>query len=181
MKWICTIIYKKILGWKVSGQFPELKQYVVIVAPHTSWHDFYMGILVRSVLSVKVNFVAKKELFVFPLGWLFRALGGFPVDRTEGQNTVANTVALFHQYPTFKLAIAPEGTCKKVEHWKTGFYHIAKMAKIPIIMVSFDYGKKEHRVSEPFYPSKNETIDFEQMHRFFESVTGKNPENFHIN
>ncbi|PKP43839.1 MAG: acyltransferase [Bacteroidetes bacterium HGW-Bacteroidetes-13] len=178
MKWICAFIYQKLLGWKVVGQFPELRQYVVIVAPHTSWHDFYMGILIRKMLAVKVNFVAKKELFIFPFGWLFRALGGFPIDRTEGQNTVSNSVALFHQFPTFKLAIAPEGTRKKVERWKTGFYHIAKMAKVPIVMVSFDYGRKEHCISEPFYPTNDETADFVQLHRFFEKATGKIPENF---
>lgn len=178
MRWICKFIYEKLLGWKTSGQFPGLDQYVVIVAPHTSWHDFYMGILVRCVLSVKVNFVAKKELFSFPFGWVFRALGGSPVDRSEGQNTVANTAALFRQNPTFKLAIAPEGTRKKVERWKTGFYHIAKLAEVPIVMVAFDYGKKEHRISEPFYTTANETSDFEQLHRFFEKSTGKIPENF---
>lgn len=177
MKWICRFIYKKLLGWKIIGQFPKLNQYVVIVAPHTSWHDFYMGILIRGTLSVRVNFVAKKELFTFPFGWIFRALGGAPIDRSEGQNTVANTVALFRQNPTFKLAIAPEGTRKKVSRWKTGFYHIAKMAEVPIVMVAFDYGKKEHRISEPFYPTEHESSDIELMHRFFEKAVGKVPKN----
>jgi len=161
----------------VEGEFPnELKQYIVIAAPHTHWYDLPMGLLLRRVTSTIINFVAKKELFVWPLGWYLRKVGGFSMDRTPGQKSVDAYAEMFKKHPSFILNIAPEGTRKKVDKWKTGFYYIAKKAEVPIVMVSFDYGRKTHTISKPFTPTDSIEADFEFMHSFFEGVTGKIPE-----
>jgi len=170
-------IYSKILKWKVFGEFPKgFKQYVVIAAPHTHWHDLPMGLLLRKVTDTEINFVAKKELFVWPLGWYLRKVGGFALDRTPGQKTVDAYVQLFKENSKFILNIAPEGTRKKVDKWKTGFYYIAKAANVPIVMVAFDYANKKHVVSKPFYPTDDVDADFKLMYTFFKGVIGKVPE-----
>lgn len=168
-KWI----FNKILGWKLKGDFPFLKKYIIIVVPHTSWHDFYLGVLVRSMVKIPMNYVAKKELFDSPLGWYFKWSGGAPIDRSKNSNTVDAIISLFEERKEFRLAIAPEGTRKKVATWKTGFYHIAKGAKVPIIMVAFDYKKKEVRVEPPFYPSDSIKTDFDFMQNYFSGIVGK--------
>lgn len=169
-------IYSKILKWNVFGEFPkDLDKYIVIAAPHTHWHDLHMGLLLRKVTNTIINFVAKKELFVWPLGWYLRKVGGFALDRTPGQKTVDAYVQLFKENSKFILNIAPEGTRKKVDKWKTGFYYIAKAANVPIVMVAFDYGNKKHIISKPFYPTDDVDADFKLMHAFFKDVAGKVP------
>jgi len=180
MQWLAKFIYFKILGWKVVGNTDfskdEIKKAVIIAAPHTSWHDFYMGVLLRAVLNVKTNFVGKKELFVFPLGWLFRLLGGAPIDRHTKENKVSAIAKLFSEKDEFRMTMSPEGTRKKVEKWRTGFYYIAKEAKVPIIMFTLDFENKQNKISEPFYPTDNVEKDFEFMHAFYKDVKGKIPE-----
>ncbi|MEZ4856122.1 MAG: 1-acyl-sn-glycerol-3-phosphate acyltransferase [Gelidibacter sp.] len=143
--------------------------------PHTSWHDFYVGLFCK-VISVKSNFVGKKELFIWPFSYYFRAIGGAALDRTSGQNRVEAIAKLFNDRDEFRLALAPEGTRKKVKQWKTGFYYIAKTAKVPIIMFTLDFENKQNCISEPFYPTDNMEADFKFMHNFFKGVKGKIPE-----
>lgn len=180
MQWLAKFIYFKILGWKVVGNTDlskdEIKKAVIIAAPHTSWHDFYIGVLLRAVLNVKTNFVGKKELFVFPIGWLFRLLGGAPIDRHTKENKVSAIAKLFNEKDEFRMAMSPEGTRKKVDKWRTGFYYIAKEANVPIIMFTLDFENKQNKISEPFYPTDNIEKDFEFMHNFYKDVKGKIPE-----
>lgn len=173
-KWI----YKDILGWKTVGDFSQdtVKKAVIIAVPHTSWHDFYMGILLRTTFGVKIGFIGKKELFKWPMGVLFRAMGGAPIDRTPGQDKVQSIAKVFENREEFRLNIAPEGTRKKVDKLKTGFYYIAIAANVPIIMIAFDFGKKEHRISKPLYPSGNIEEDMLVIHEFFKGAIGKVPE-----
>jgi 1-acyl-sn-glycerol-3-phosphate acyltransferase len=178
MRWLSKFIYHKLLGWKVTGfsDFESVKKAVIIAVPHTSWHDFYIGVLLRSVIGLKANFVGKKELFAFPFGWIFRALGGAPVVRKTNENQVEAIARLFDEHDVFRMAMAPEGTRKKVEEWRTGFYYIAKAANVPIIMFTLDFENKENRFSEPFYPTDDKEADFKFMRKFFEGVKGKVPE-----
>lgn len=180
MQWLAKFIYFKILGWKVVGNTDisksTIKKAVIIAAPHTSWHDFYIGVLLRSVLKVKTNFVGKKELFVFPIGWFFRMLGGAPIDRYNKGNKVQAIARLFKERDEFRMAMSPEGTRKKVNEWRTGFYYIAKEAKVPIIMFTLDFENKQNLISEPFYPTDDVKKDFEFIHKFYEGVKGKIPE-----
>ncbi|WP_103068702.1 1-acyl-sn-glycerol-3-phosphate acyltransferase [Aquimarina sediminis] len=178
MKYFSSFIYHKILGWKIVGDFSAetVKKCVVVVVPHTSWHDFYIGLLIRKLVNLKISFLGKKELFKWPLGWYLKKVGGISLDRTPGQNKVEAIAELFQKRDELRLALAPEGTRKKVKEWKTGFYHIAKTAKVPIIMVTFDFGKKQNVISKPFYPTDNIEKDLEYMYSFFKGVIGKVPE-----
>ncbi|WP_426430291.1 1-acyl-sn-glycerol-3-phosphate acyltransferase [Winogradskyella sp. HB-48] len=177
MRWLAKLIYFKLLGWKIVGNTnfskDKIKKAVIIAVPHTSWHDFYIGILLRKITGVKTNFVGKKELFRWPFGYYFRAVGGKPLDRTSGQNKVEAIAKLFEEEEEFRLALAPEGTRKKVDSWKTGFYYIAKAANVPIIMFTLDFKNKQNKVSEPFYPTDDVEADFKYMISFFEGVEGK--------
>ncbi len=178
MKRFFSFIYRNILGWKIVGDFnaDAVKKCVVVVVPHTSWHDFYIGLFIRQLVNLKISFLGKKELFKWPFGWYFKKVGGIPLDRTPGQNKVEAIAELFKKRDELRLTIAPEGTRKKVTEWKTGFYHIAKAARVPIIMVTFDFGKKQNKISEPFYPTDDMEKDFKYMYSFFKGVKGKIPE-----
>lgn len=181
MRGFSYLLFCKIFGWKLDGEIDaSIKKCVIIVAPHTSWFDFFIGILVRKILSVQIDFVAKKELFQSPFGWYFKWVGGTSLDRTPNQNKVEAIAGIFKSKPVFRLALSPEGTRKKVKIWKTGFYYIAKEAEVPIIMVSFDYKRKIVKFSDPFYASKDKEKDFSEIHEFYEGVQGKNPEKFEI-
>lgn len=177
MQWLAKIIYSNLLGWKVVGNINASKNSVnkaiIIAAPHTSWHDFYIGILLRSVINIKTHFIGKKELFVFPIGWFFKALGGLPIDRHTNENKVDAIAKLFSKYDVFRMALAPEGTRKKVDKWRTGFYYIAKKANVPIIMITFDFKNKQNTISEPFYTTTNIEADFKFMQSFYSGVSGK--------
>ena len=176
MSWLSEFIFFKLMKWKLIGEFSKLKKYVVVVAPHTSWHDFFLGLAVRKFSKTNINYVGKKELFDSPMGWYFRRTGGAPIDRSKSTNKVDAIVSIFDDKEEFRLAMAPEGTRKKVAKWKTGFYYIAKKANIPIVMVSFDYKKKEVNISEPFYPTNNIESDFNYMQQFYKDVVGKIPD-----
>jgi 1-acyl-sn-glycerol-3-phosphate acyltransferase len=180
MRWLAKFIYFKILGWKVLGNTScskdTVKKAVIIAAPHTSWQDFIIGVLLRKVLDLKTNFVGKKELFVGPLGWYMRAIGGAPIDRHTKENKVEAIAKLFKDRDEFRMAMAPEGTRKKVEEWRTGFYYIAKAANVPILMFTLDFENKQNKISEPFYPTDDMEADFKFMRNFFEGVKGKIPE-----
>ena len=130
-----------ITGWKIRGKFPyHLKKCVVIVAPHTSSWDFFLGLAVRSKLRLGfIHFLGKKELFDGPFGFLFRWLGGIPVDRFSSHNMVDQVVQKFKSEESFSLVLSPEGTRKKVERLRTGFYNIAQQAGVPLVMVGFDF------------------------------------------
>ncbi|CAN5344033.1 1-acyl-sn-glycerol-3-phosphate acyltransferase [soil metagenome] len=179
MKFISHVIFFKGLNWKLHGRIdPGIKKCVVIVAPHTSWYDFFLGLLVRKILDVPTDFVAKKELFKPPFGWYFRWVGGTPIDRSTKQNKVEAIIQIFNSKDVFRLAISPEGTRKKTERWKTGFYHVAREAQVPIIKVSFDYRLKEVKIAPPFWTTNNMEEDLKNILSFYDGVEGKVAENF---
>ena len=155
MKSICKLILKW-SGWKVNGDMPrDIKKYVIIVAPHTSNWDFIIGVLVRCAFGFHSKYLAKKELFRAPLGWLFRKLGGYPVDRSKKTNMVDQVVDYYNSHDEFVIAVAPEGTRKKVEKWRTGFYFIAYKAGVPIIPAVMDRKHKMVTIHKPFRPTGN--------------------------
>lgn len=171
-------IFFRLMGWKIIGEMdPSIKKSIMIVVPHTSWHDFYIGLFARGIINLEMNYVAKKELFIFPFGTYFRWMGGAPLDRTGGKNIVDSIASIFKEREVFRLAIAPEGTRKKVTEWKTGFYYIALKAQVPIIPIAFDYGKKQVVLNKPFYPTGNIETDFEILKHLYKGVIGKIPEN----
>ncbi|MCX2719945.1 1-acyl-sn-glycerol-3-phosphate acyltransferase [Lentiprolixibacter aurantiacus] len=176
MKALASFIYFRLMGWKLTGNFPDVRKCVVIVAPHTSWVDFIVGLLVRKIVGLEINFIGKKSLFRPPFGWWFRSLGGTPVDRFKNEDTVASISRIFNSRDEFRLALSPEGTRKKVEKWRSGFYYIAKAAEVPIVMVAFDFGKKEVKISDPVWPTDDKEMDFKTYLEFYKGVEGKIPE-----
>lgn len=171
-------IFFRIMGWKIEGAFDEnIKKCVLMVLPHTSWHDFYIGIFTRGICGVNINFIAKKELFRFPFGYYFRWMGGVPIDRTGSLNEVDAIVNVFEKHKEFRLAIAPEGTRKTVRELRSGFYYIAVKANVPVIPVSFDFGRKSVSIGKPFYPTSNYEDDLKILLKHFRGVIGKISEN----
>jgi 1-acyl-sn-glycerol-3-phosphate acyltransferase len=165
-------------GWKALRyeHLHDIPQYVLIAAPHTSNWDFPLGILVRCACQLnKVRFLAKSSLFIFPFSLLFKAMGGFPVDRSKASKQVDNYIEVFKKNPDFAIVIAPEGTRKKVNSFKTGFYFIAKGAGIPIVMTRFDYSTKTVDFSEPFLPGDKPEQDIAFIENYFRGIKGKNP------
>lgn len=176
-KRLYKFIYFKVLGWKLFGTVDSsVKKCIVIVIPHTSNLDFFIALLVRGIMGVEINFVGKKELFAFPFGYYFRSVGGAPLDRSGGKNNVDATAEVFNKHETFRLALSPEGTRKKVTELRTGFYYIALKANVPIIPVAFDYGKKEVRVGNPVYVKGDYEEDLKMILPHFKDVIGKIPE-----
>jgi 1-acyl-sn-glycerol-3-phosphate acyltransferase len=181
MKLFAKFILIYILGWKIEGKFPtHLKKYVIIAAPHTHWQDFPIGILVKWSQGININFIGKSSLFKPPFGFIFRWLGGTPVNRSKRTNKVQAIIDVFNSKETFVLALSPEGTRKKVEEWKTGFYFIAKGANVPIVMATLDFEYKKVKISEPYYLTGLQEKDFKHFYQFYKGVKGKLPKNFNL-
>lgn len=177
MKYISRLIIK-LIGWKSVGSFPyHLKKYVVIVAPHTSSWDFIIGVLFRYALAIeKAKYLGKQELFKPPFGFIFRWLGGYPVDRSNNRNMVDEVIKIFDAHDEFAIALSPEGTRKRVDKLRTGFYNIAKGAKVPIVMVGFDFSRREVIISEPLMTTESQEDDFKRILDFFRPIKGRYPE-----
>ncbi|GAB4248246.1 MAG: lysophospholipid acyltransferase family protein [Ekhidna sp.] len=179
IKWILSSLYK-LFGWKVKGKKPDLKKYVIIVAPHTSNWDFFVGWGARNVIGFKPNFLAKDSLFKIPLiGWFLKFIGGVPVERKnkrKSKQLVEQVVDLYKTRDEFVMTITPEGTRSYAPKWKTGFYRIAQEAHVPIVKIGFDYPSKTVTIAEPFYPTGNMEEEIEEIKNYFKQFTGKNPE-----
>ena len=171
-----TILFRS-LGWNTKVQFPAgVKKCVIIAGPHTHWMDFPVGLAYRSFLRLKnARFLGKKELFDGPFGFFFRWVGGIPVDRFSKHNVVDQVVDILSKESEIMIALSPEGTREKVDRLRTGFYHIAKKAGIPIVMIGLDFGNRGIVVSEPFYTTDREQADFDRILQFFGPVQGKIP------
>ena len=171
-------IFFRLMGWKIAGEIDKnIKKCILMVVPHTSWHDFYLGIFTRGITGIPMHYIGKKELFKFPFGWYFKWMGGKPLDRSGNLNKVDSIAMTFEKYDELRLAIAPEGTRKQVNELKTGFYYIALKANVPIIPVAFDFGNKVVRIGKPFIPTGNYEQDLKIILPHFKDIKGKVPEN----
>jgi 1-acyl-sn-glycerol-3-phosphate acyltransferase len=167
ISWFSKIIFLRLMGWKIEGDFPSLNKFVLAVVPHTRNTDFIIGVLTRAVVDQKISYVGKKELFNPLTGWFFRALGGTPINRNWTENKVSSIAKIFKEKEVFRMAITPEGTRKKVDKWKTGFYYIAMEAEVPILLVNFNYALKQVGFLKLFYPTGNIEKDFKEMESYF--------------
>ncbi len=174
---ICWNLFLQWQGWTIRDEFPyHLKKCVIAVGPHTSAWDFVVGLAVRSKLKLyHLKFLGKAELFNGPFGFFFRKMGGFPVDRFSNNNVVDQVVAKFNVSDSFVLALSPEGTRKKVDKLRTGFYHIAHHAGVPIVLAGLDFGRKQIVFSKPFITTGNMEADFAYFIHFFAQMDGKIP------
>ena len=179
MQQFAKFIFLRIWGWKIENTVPgHIKKCVIIAAPHTSWQDFPVGIFTKWVCGFPANFIGKASIFKPPFGFLFKALGGTPVDRSKSANLVDAIIDIFNSKDQFILALAPEGTRRKVATWKTGFYFIAKGAKVPVIMIGLDFEHKKVIISEPYTITEDKEKDFKVFYDFFKDIKGKHPERF---
>ena len=157
------------------GDWP--KKCVVPTGPHTSNRDFPYGIYARAAAGRYIQFVAKSSLFKGPAGWAMKFMGGVPVEREKRTNFVQAVANIFEERDEFYLCIAMEGTRKKVDRFKTGFYWIAREANVPMVFAKFDFGNRVIEFSKPFYPTGDVRADFDVIYRYFDGVQGLVPEN----
>jgi 1-acyl-sn-glycerol-3-phosphate acyltransferase len=162
-------------GWKATGTPPADRRCVIIAAPHTSNWDFVNLLGLTSDLGVKVHFMGKTSLFRWPLRRFMADMGGIPVDRHTRHNAVQAMVDEFARRKEFMLVIAPEGTRSAVTQWRTGFYHIAQAAGVPLVIGMMDYGKKSGGLGPAIMPSGDYRADMAKIVEFYCGVTPRNP------
>lgn len=180
MKTIAKAILK-LIGWQVNDSVGYLPKCVICVAPHTSNYDFILGELAYLSLGRTAGFLMKKDWFFFPLGILFRAIGGVPVDRSRKTSLTRQLADEFNKRSQFNIAITPEGTRKAVTDWKAGFYFIAKEANVPILLATINYGAKRVDLFEKFTPTDNVEADLAYIKsRFTDASAARHPEKFRV-
>ncbi len=162
-------------GWTAVNANPDLRKCVVIAAPHTSNWDFVFFLGAAITLDIPLSFMGKKSLFRWPFGKAMRELGGIAVDRSSSQNYVQSIAEEFANRDEFMLTIAPEGTRSAVARWKTGFYHIAMQAKVPLVIGMMDYAHKRVGLAEAFWPTGDYAKDMEKVLAFYQTTTPKYP------
>lgn len=177
-KVIYNFIYRQILRWKTNVTVPNYDKCVICAAPHTSNWDLFIGKLFYGAIGRKTSFMMKKEWFFFPLGVLFRAIGGIPVDRRRKTSLVEQMTEQFAKSKKFHLAITPEGTRKANPNWKKGFYYIALKAKVPIMLIAIDYPNKTIVSTKAIMPSGDLGKDMREIKLYYKNFKGKNPRNF---
>jgi len=163
----------RICGWRLAGAMPDRAKLVLIAAPHSSWWDGFWGLIMRSALGIDVSFMAKRELFAGPLGWLLRRAGGVPIERSQSSGVVEQMTARFAASERLWLGIAPEGTRKHVTKWKNGFWHIARKAGVPILPVYFDYPSRTIGLGPLFETTGDIAADLAALHAFYAPWRGK--------
>ncbi|KAF1054880.1 MAG: hypothetical protein GAK43_00619 [Stenotrophomonas maltophilia] len=167
----------RLAGWRIEGTLPDLPRFVVIGAHHTSNWDFVLFIAVKFVLRLNARWFGKHTLFRGPWGRLMRHWGGIPIRRHQRLNTVDQAVQAFAEREELILVLSPEGTRRKVERWKMGFYHIARGAGVPVVLAALDYPARRIVLGEAFQPTGDEDADLRYILGFYRAYAPKRPEN----
>jgi 1-acyl-sn-glycerol-3-phosphate acyltransferase len=176
-----------LFGWKITHYLPdEIKKCVIVVAPHTSNWDFVFGMGALKYMDLHPRFAIKKEWIKFPFKKLMLSSGALPIDRSP-KNTLGDKTSsvdamadLFKVHDTLRLIITPEGTRSRMEKWKTGFYHVALKANVPIAFGFMDYKKKECGIDNFFYPTGDFKADMKIIMDFYKNINAKHPQNFSV-
>ena len=168
----------RLFGWRIAGELPNVSKFVAIVAPHTSNWDFFFGLCAIFELGVQVDWVGKHTLFRRPWGPFMRFLGGTPIIRTESKGAVGQIVEAMRGRESYVLGFSPEGTRRREDRWKTGFYHIARQAGVPILQTYFDYDRKIVGIGPLFEPTGDIDRDLAGIKEFYRGKTGKYPAQF---
>lgn len=169
-----SLLYLKIAGWRLSGEVPEARRYVMIAAPHTSNWDLLMMLAIVFAYRLKVYFLAKHTIFAPPFGLVLRWLGGIPVNRERAHNLVEQAVELFATHDDLILVVPPEGTRQQVRYWKSGFYYISYGAQVPIVLGFADFKHRIAGFGGTYMPSGNFAEDLVKIQAFYADITGKN-------
>lgn len=174
--WIARF-YFWLTGWQVAGDAPPIPKFVVLAAPHTSNYDGVMLVGASWIVRRKLEFMIKAEWTRGIVGPLIRALGGLGIDRSASRNVVGHCIEKFKERDELILVVPPEGTRKKTDHWKTGFYWIAVGAGVPILLARLDYAKKSVDLTAPlFYPTGDIEADMEKIWDYYRGATARFPE-----
>lgn len=176
-KWIARW-FLRLGGWTIEGERPVHRRFVLIAAPHTSNWDFPLMLAFATMFDIKISWLAKHSLFFPPLGWFLRALGGIPVVRNTNSNVVADMVLAFESGGDLALAVPTEGTRARVEYWKSGFYHIANGAGVPIVPSYLDFGQKRAGFGPALIPSGDIQKDMDYFRKIYGNSRGKFPDKF---
>jgi len=169
---VISIIILKFIGWNAKGEETTIKKFVLIGAPHTSNWDFPLMLMVVLKLKLSVFWMGKHTLFPFPFAGLMKWLGGIPINRSASHNVVRETVKHYKENKELIVLIPPEGTRSKVSEWKTGFYHIANMANVPILLGYVDAKNKEAGFVDFFYPTGSPEKDMDEIQKFYAPLKG---------
>jgi len=166
----------RVFGWTLSRPEGVPRKFVFIAAPHTSNWDFPFMVATAWALGLDISWLGKHTLFQPPHGWFFRAMGGIPVDRRSRQNIVQQVVKRFEEAEDLILGVPPEGTRRKVEYWKSGFYHIATEAGVPIGCAFLDFEQRRAGIGGFFEPTGDVGADMDKVRAFYEGIRGKHPD-----
>lgn len=164
-----------LMGWNIAGHFPQKSKFILAVAPHTSNWDFIISMLVMLALNLKVTFMGKSSIFIWPVKRLLIKLGGVAIERNHPNGIVGQMVSLFNERHSMVLGLSPEGTRSKTKEWKTGFLIIANKANVPIIPISLDFQKKEVEIYNEFYVDKDIKQALKEVKDIYAGVCAKNP------
>jgi 1-acyl-sn-glycerol-3-phosphate acyltransferase len=165
-------------GWRIEGERPPYDSFVLIAAPHTSNWDFPYMLAFATLFDIKISWLAKHSLFYPPMGWITRVLGGIPIERHKNSNVVAELVDLLKNDPKLVLAVPAEGTRSYSDYWKSGFYHIARGAGVPIVPSYLDYGQRRGGFGPALIPTDDVKADMDYLREFYGPMMGKHPELF---
>ena len=160
-------------GWRMVGEFPDLPRLMIIVAPHSSAWDAVWGLAAKLAMGVDVRFMAKRELFRGPLGWLLRRFGGEAVDRSRPGGTVEQAAQRMREAERLWLVIAPEGTRRRVQQWKRGFWHIARSAEVPVLCAWFHYPDRTVGIGPMLHMTDDLEADMQRVRQLFRPYIGK--------
>jgi 1-acyl-sn-glycerol-3-phosphate acyltransferase len=166
------------LGWRVASPIPDVPKLVAVVAPHTCGWDVVIGLAVVTALGIRVGFLAKRETFRWPLAWLFKSMGGIPVDRDAPGGLVAQAADAFRTGDRLYLALAPEGTRRKVARWKTGFHRIARAANVPLVPVWLDYRTRQVGIGPLRVATDDLEADMAWLKSHFTADMARHPERY---
>ncbi|MGE3104386.1 MAG: 1-acyl-sn-glycerol-3-phosphate acyltransferase [Lysobacterales bacterium] len=163
----------RLAGWKLRGAFPNRSKLLLLAVPHSSAWDVIWGMLIKLATGMDIQFMAKQELFFFPLGALLSALGAVPVDRHAAHGVVGAMVERFASRERVWVVLAPEGTRRKSEHWRTGFWHIARAAQVPVCCIALHYPEREFSVGPSFEMSDDMHADIARLRDYYAPFQGK--------
>lgn len=167
----------RVSGWEIVGEVPSLEKAVYIAAPHTSNWDGFWLLVAKTVLGLEARFLAKHTLFWWPLSVILNWFGAIPVDRSRDAGVVQQLIDMFGVTDRLNLALAPEGTRKWTQYWKTGFYHVAIEANVPIVLTFIDYKNKRMGIGETFKPSGEQDRDLAHLRKFYAPYVPRHPRN----
>ncbi len=170
-------VYLRIFGWRMEGRPPDFSKYVLVAAPHTTNWELPTALMIAFAFRMKIYWMGKDSMFRRPFGAFFRWLGGIPVNRSKSTGLVAQTVQTFNEHERLIILMAPEGTRSKIGHWRSGFYHIANGAGVPLVLGFLDYRRKVGGIGPVVIPSGDIESDMKEIRAFYAGVTGKHPQN----